>query len=222
MFNIPLFVVGWFFTSRRFILYSIYAVIVVSLSSEMIHLDFGIHEQLYAAVAGGIICGVGNGIVLRSIGSGGGLDIIALILNQKFNIGIGKVYMAVNAVLFAGMISYSGMDLFIASIILVFIASVSLEYVLALFNQRKIIYVVSDFSMDISKALMTEMGHGSTFIQGRGAYSGKEKLILMAITNNIQLKRIEELVFKIDESALFIVENTFNVIGANFGKRKIY
>lgn len=222
IFNLPLFLVGWFFISRRFFLYSLYAVIVISLASELIHLNFGIHEQLYAAVAGGIICGVGNGIIFRSLGSGGGLDIVALILNQKFNLGVGKTYMAFNIILFSFMISTSGMDLFIASIILVFIASVALEYVLALFNQRKIVYVVSEKTRDISDSLITELGQGATFIQGRGAYSGRDKLILMAITNNIQLKRIEEMVFKLDPDALFVVENTFNVIGASFGKRKIY
>lgn len=222
IFNLPLFLLGWFFISQRFFFYSLYAVVVVTVASEAIHLDFHIHEQLYAAVAGGIICGAGSGIIFRSLGSGGGLDIVALILNQKYNIGIGKTYMAFNLVLFSFLISYSGMDLFIASVILVFIASVALEYVLALFNQRKIVYVVSEKTEDISKALITELGQGATFIQGRGAYSGRDKLILMAITNNIQLKRIEEMAFKLDPDALFIVENTFNVIGATFGKRKIY
>ncbi len=222
IFNLPLFLVGWVFMSRRFFLYSLYSVVVVSLSSELIQLNFDIHEQLYAAIAGGIVCGVGSGIILRSLGSGGGLDIVALILNQKFNIGVGRVYLVFNAVLFSFMISYAGMDLFIASVILVFISSVSLEYVLALFNQRKIVYVVGEKTKDISEALISELGQGATFIQGRGAYSGRDKLILMAITNNILLKRIEEMVFKIDPEALFIVENTFNVIGAAFGRRKLY
>ena len=44
----------------------------------------------------------------------------------------------------------------------------------------------------------------------------------MTVINNIQLKRLEEIVFTKDEEALFIVENTFNVIGASFSKRKIY
>jgi uncharacterized membrane-anchored protein YitT (DUF2179 family) len=46
--------------------------------------------------------------------------------------------------------------------------------------------------------------------------------MLMTITNNLQLKRLEEKVFTIDPGALFIVENSFNVIGSNFGKRKMY
>ncbi len=57
---------------------------------------------------------------------------------------------------------------------------------------------------------------------GAFAYSGKEKQMVMTITNNLQLKRLEEKVFSVDQNALFIVENSFSVIGSGFGKRKIY
>jgi uncharacterized membrane-anchored protein YitT (DUF2179 family) len=222
LFNVPLFIIGWFFVSRRFFFYSIYAVIVVTVSSEFIQFDFAIKEQLYAAIAGGIICGAGGGLVLRSLGSGGGLDVIAVILNQKFNLGIGKFYLAFNVILFSFVISYYNADIFIASVIFVFISSVSLEYILALFNQRKIVYIISEKSEDISKVFMNDLKQGATFIKGRGAYTGKDQLILMAITNNIQMRRLEEAAFRIDSHALFIVENSFNVIGSTFGKRKIY
>jgi len=42
------------------------------------------------------------------------------------------------------------------------------------------------------------------------------------VINNIQLKRLEEIVFTVDDYALFIVENTFNVLGSTFSRRKIY
>ena len=44
----------------------------------------------------------------------------------------------------------------------------------------------------------------------------------MTIINNIQLKKLESIVFEVDNDALFIVEDSFNVLGSNFGKRKIY
>lgn len=220
--NLPLFAVGWFFVSRRFFLYSLYAVIIITVSSELINFDFGIHEQIYAAVAGGIICGTGSGIVLRSLGSGGGLDIIGVILNQKFNMGFGKFFLIFNAVLFSFVITYYNADIFIASIILVFITSVSLEHILSLFNQRKVIFIVSDRNEEIAKVLVHDLHQGATFLKGRGVYSGRDKLLLMAITNNFQMKRVEEAVFNIDPQALFIVENSFNVIGSNFGERKVY
>ena len=220
--NLPLFAVGWFYVSRRFFLYSLYGVLALTATSELITLDFGIGEQIYAAVAGGIICGTGSGIVLRSLGSGGGLDIIAVILNRKFNLGFGKLYLFFNAVLFSFVITYYNADIFIASIILVFITTLSLEHILSLFNQRKVIFIVSDRNEEIAGVLVHDLHQGATFLKGRGVYSGRDKLLLMAITNNIQMKRVEEAVFNIDPQALFIVENSFNVIGASFGGRKVY
>jgi uncharacterized membrane-anchored protein YitT (DUF2179 family) len=163
-------------------------VLVVTAASEWLVLDFHIKEQLYAAVAGGLICGAGVGITLRSLSSTGGLDIVAVILNNRFNIGIGKVYLLFNVILFGLAGSFYTPDIFIASIILVFISSVSMDYILSLFNERKIVYVISDHNEEISKLFNEEEHQGATFIKGIGAYSGKDKLILMAITNNLQLK----------------------------------
>ena len=220
--NLPLLVLGIFMVSKRFLLYSLYAVAVITLASELIHYNLHIVDQFYAAVAGGVICGTGSGIVLRSLGSGGGLDIVAIILNQKFNIGIGKFSIMFNGCLFAVALTLYEIDLVVASFILTFISAITLDYVLALFNQRKIVYILSDFSKDIANKVWRDMKQGATMIGVRGAYSGKDKNMLMMITNNLQVKRLEEKVFTIDPNALFIVENSFNVIGSTFGKRKIY
>ncbi len=220
--NIPLFIVGWVFLSRRFFLYSLYGVSILTLFTEVINLDFAILEQLYAAIAGGVICGVGSGIILRSSGSGGGLDTVAIILNQKFNFGVGKFFMLYNVILFTVVATQYNADIVIASIILTFVSTLSLENVLSLFSQRKIVYILSDFHQKIADTIIKDLKQGATLLKGKGAYSGKEKDMVMTITNNLQLKRLEEKVFRVDPNALFIVENSFSVIGSGFSKRKIY
>ena len=220
--NIPLLIVGWIFLSRRFFFYSLYGVCTLTLFAESLSLDFAIHDQMYAAIAGGAICGVGSGINLRSRGSGGGLDIIAIILNQKFNFGVGKFFILYNIALFTFVFSQYQPDIVIASIILTFIASITVDHVLSMFNQRKIVYILSNDYENLVDEITNEMHQGVTLIEARGAYSGQHKQMLMTITNNLQLKRLEEKVFAIDPDALFIVENSFNVIGSNFGKRKMY
>ncbi|MBM9613847.1 YitT family protein [Desulfobulbus rhabdoformis] len=222
IFNIPLFVLGWFFVGRRFFWYSLYGMLVITLATQWVTFDFQIKDQLYAAIAGGIVSGAGSGIILRSIGSAGGLDIAAIMLNTRFNLGVGKIYMLFNVLLFGLTISFYTPDIIIASIILVFISSTTVEHVLSLFNQRKIVYVISEKNEAIAKTFSEVLRQGATFIKAKGAFSGNDRLILMAITNNLQLKKLENAVFNVDEHALFIVENSFNVIGSTFGKRKIY
>lgn len=56
-------------------------------------------------------------------------------------------------------------------------------------------------------------------LRGKGAYSGSDREILLTVTNNVSLKRLENLVYAIDSHALFIVENTFYVSGGQFARR---
>lgn len=220
--NLPLFVWGWYKVGRRFFFYTLYATAAFSFFAETLNYTIDVKDQLYAAILCGVLCGAGAGVVFKSLGSGGGLDIVAVYLNQKYNIGIGRFYVWFNAVLFciAGLIL--DIDLIIASFITVFITSVIMDHVLSMFSQRKIVMVISENTEQIARDLTQSMGFGATFLQGRGAYSGQERPVLLTIINNIMLKRLEELVFTCDPNAIFIVENTFNVIGSSFNKRKIY
>lgn len=220
--NIPLFIVCWFFVGRRFFLYSLAAMVIVTLSFELIQFQITINDQLYAAVAAGVISGAGTGIILRSLGSAGGLDVIAVALNKYFNIRIGKFFFAFNALLFACVIFFLETDLVIASLILVFIASVAVDSVLSMFSQRKLVIIISHASGKIAQDLMESMHQGATFIRGRGAYSGREQEVLLTVTNSIRLKKVEEIAFRNDPNALFIVEDTFSVIGSNFSRRREY
>jgi uncharacterized membrane-anchored protein YitT (DUF2179 family) len=222
LFNLPFFALGWFKLSPRFVLYSLYAMVVTSVSFELIGTTLTIHDQLYAAVACGVMSGLGGGLILRSLGSGGGLDIIAVYLFQHYNIGVGKVYFAFNAVLYLLCLTIMPIDLVIVSLIMVFISSVMVEHTLALFSQRKVVFIVSDQSDDIAQSVMESMRQSATFLKGMGAFSKREKNVLMTVVNNIQLKKLEEITFTHDPQALFIVENTFSVLGSSFSKRKIY
>lgn len=222
LFNLPFFVLGWIKLSPRFVLYSLYAMVVTSVSYELVDVTVDIHNQLYAAVACGVLSGLGGGLILRSLGSGGGLDIIAVWLFQNFNIGVGKVYFSFNAALYLLCLTIMPIDLVIASLIMVFISSSMVEQTLALFSKRKVVFIISDNSDAIAQTILDSLKQSATFLKGMGAFSKREKNVLMTVVNNIQLKKLEEITFTHDPHALFIVENTFTVLGSSFSRRKIY
>jgi uncharacterized membrane-anchored protein YitT (DUF2179 family) len=220
--NVPMFIVGYVFISRRFLWYSALAMVLITIFYQFIDFQIHIGNQLYAALVFGVLIGAGAGIVLRSLGSNGGLDVAAIILNQKYNIGIGKVYFVFNLVLFAWSFASLDNDLVIVSMISVFVSSLSVDYVLTMFSQRKLTFIVSEKPDEIATKVMTHLKIGATMLPAVGAYQKREKTVLMIVTNNIQLKRLEEIVFTTDEFALFIVDNTFNVLGSTFSRRKLY
>ncbi|MGE4299453.1 MAG: YitT family protein [Desulfovibrionaceae bacterium] len=220
--NLPIFIFAWVKVGRRFCLYSLYAMAAISLIYRVVNIPIELHNQFYAAVAAGFVCGMGSGIVLRSLGSNGGLDLVAVWLYQTYNIGIGKCYFMFNLCLFLASSSVLSNDLIVASIIMVFISSMSVEYALAMFNQRKVVLIISDRSQQIAARVLDELAQSATFLKGVGAYSRQERDVLMTVVNNVQLKKLESITFGEDEGAMFIVENTFNVLGSSFSKRKIY
>ncbi|MDA3895946.1 MAG: YitT family protein [Desulfobacteraceae bacterium] len=222
LFNIPLFIIAWKFISKRFLLYSLYSMFLFTGIYAVLDVNFQIHDQLYAAVACGVLSGLGAGIVLRSLGSNGGLDVMGVLFYQKFNLGLGKFYFFFNMILYAFSFVFFENDLIIASMIMLFCTSFAMEYALSMFNQRKVVLVISDKPKEISAMVNDQFKIGSTLLNGAGGYSGTPKQIVLTVINNIQLKRLEEIVFTIDPAALFIAENTFSVIGSNLGRRKIY
>ncbi len=198
---VPVYIAGWFLVGRRFLLYTIYGTFIT------------------VAIVGGVLHGAGCGMMLRTLGSSGGTDIIAILLKQRWNIPIGQFNFLFNAALFLCGAFRLSLDMIVASMIMVFISSHTLEYVLGMFNRRKLVLIISDRGEEIGEAILASEKFGVTLLRGKGAYSGTDREILLTVTNNVALRRLETLVCSIDPNALFVVENTFYVSGGQFARQ---
>jgi uncharacterized membrane-anchored protein YitT (DUF2179 family) len=220
--NIPIFIIGWCLVSRRFFYYSLYGMLVLAGVLDLISLRIPIHEPILAVLAAGCLVGAGSGIIFHSLGSVGGMDILAVLLNQRFNIPIGRLFFMFNMTLFTFSLGFLKVDQVLFSLAISFIVGQVTDYFLSIFNQRKLVLVISDRTEEMAGTILHTLKRGATFLEGTGAYTGKRKKILMTVINNHQLKRMEEAVFTIDPDAMVITENTFNVLGKGFSHRKIY
>lgn len=220
--NVPIFLIGWVHVSRRFFFYSLYGMAALSAAIDLIGFTFPIQEPILAVLAGGVLMGAGTGMVLHSLGSAGGLDIVGIILNQKYNVRMGTFYFGFNIVLFAFSFGFLETDLVLYSLFMSFISSQTLDYVLAISNQRKMVFIISDHNDRIAKEIHSRLHRGVTFLNGSGAYTEKAKKIILTVVHNYQLKRLEEAALSVDPEAFIITENTFNVLGRGFSKRKVY
>lgn len=220
--NIPVAVLGWIFVSRRFLLYSLYGTLMLTLVIDLIQFEIPVEDFMLAALSGGTIIGAGAGIVFRSLGSAGGNDIISIILNRKFAVRIGTYNFSFNFLLFLFSFGTMETDLILYSMAMSFITAQVIDYCMTLFNQRKMILIISEQSRKIADDIMSKLRRGVTFIQGQGAYTGRDKQIIFTVVNTFQIKRVEEIAFTIDPDAFLITENTFNVLGKGFSKRKVY
>jgi uncharacterized membrane-anchored protein YitT (DUF2179 family) len=220
--NIPIFILGWRYVSRRFFGYSLYGMTVLTLAMDLIHLQISVNDPMLAVLAGGCLIGGGSGIIFHSLGSAGGNDIIAVILNQRYNVRIGTYFFVFNIALFACSLGSLPVDLVLFSGAMSYVTSQVMEYILNFSNQRKMALIISDMSEKIASEVLSKLGRGVTVLEGRGAYTARKKEVLLTVVHTYQLKRLEELVFSIDTNAFVIMGNTFNVLGKGFSNRKVY
>lgn len=215
----PIYMAAWFLVGRRFLLYTIYGTIVITVMGYFIKFEIPVENEVYAAILGGVLYGAGSGMMLRTLGSGGGTDIFAVMLKERWNIPIGQFNFMFNGVLFLCGAFRLSLDLIVASMIMLFISSTTLEYVLGMFNRRKVVLIISGRGEEIGEAILATERFGVTMLRGKGVYSGTDREILLTVTTNVALKRLETLVYSIDPQALFIVENTFYVNGGQFARK---
>lgn len=220
--NIPVLLLGWFFLSRRFMLYTIYCIAVTTITTQFFTFDPGITDKTLAAIAAGTLCGAGSGIAMRSLGSDGGLNIISLILNQKYNFNVGSFNIVYNFLLFLVALPIIHVNNVLYSMIITYLTSTLTNYFLGMFDQRKLIFIISEQYQNIAQSIMRHLGRGCTLLHGQGAFTRQDREVLLAVVHNIQLKRLEELVYQEDPNAFVIIENTHLVLGKGFSRRKLY
>lgn len=220
--NIPVLLLGWFSVSRRFFFYTVFGIAAVSAAIELTPWVAPINDKFLAVLAGGTLFGAGSGTALRSLGSTGGVDILAVFLNNKFNIRVGQVSFLFNLLLLLSSMFFLDVERALYSLAMLFVSAMVMDYFLSLFNQRKMVLVISDYPEEIAEAVLHRIHRGVTYLSGQGAFTGRPKKILLTVVNNIQLKRLEEVVYTIDPAAFTIVGNTFNVLGRRFSRRKVY
>ena len=221
--NIPLLLLGWFNISRRFMFYTIFGMVVFSMTAALIKPPpILIDDNLLAAIFSGVVCGTGAGITLRSIGSAGGIDILAIYGNQKFGFRPGVISFYFNAVILIAGTYFFGLKLALYAIIYVYTSSKILDAVITGFNQRMSTLIISDKSKQIASEIFKQVNRGATLLQGKGAYSGKQKDVMLTITTLTELPKLKKVIFDIDAEAFVVINSTLEVLGKRHGTRKIY
>ena len=217
--NIPLFVIGWMFVGRRFFWYSLAGMMIFSAVIFWPYPVFPVEDMILNALAAGIISGIGSGIILRSLGSAGGLDVLSVILFKRFSIRPGNTVMTFHAILLFIALFRLPMEIVLYTLIYLYINSHFVNLVVIGLNQRKAIMIISPQWKEISHQIMDKLQRGVTIVKGEGGYSGQQLHILYSVVTFTELSRFKELIRKVDPNAFVVVTETLEVMGRRIGNQ---
>lgn len=218
--NVPLFLAGWFFVSRRFFFYSIAGTIIFTLAVGWV--DFGVipvQEKLLAAILSGIVLGTGSGIILKSLGSAGGTDILSVILLQRFSMRLGTTRLGFNVLVLAAAAVLFSLENALYTLIYLYVSAQIVNLVVTGLSQRKAIFIISPQWEEISRGIMEEIHRGVTILRGEGGYSHREQQILYTVVNFRELATLKQIVRRHDPAAFVVVTQTTEVMGHRIGNQ---
>ena len=104
IFNIPIFLAGYKFMDKEFILLSLVGMTVFSVSIDLFSFLKNvvyIEDTLLSCLYGGVLNGIGMGLVFRNRASQGGIDIVAVIVKKYFSMNLGRTSLIINFVIIA-------------------------------------------------------------------------------------------------------------------------
>lgn len=219
MLNVPIMLLGAWKFGIRFMLSSVYSTVLISfLTNLLAPLGAVTKEPMLAAIAGGGLTALSLGWVFRAGATTGGMDIIIKVLRVKYrHLKTGFLYLVTDmTVVIASAFVFRDIDKALYAAITVFLTSYLLDLVLYGRDGAKLIYIISDFSEKITERILEELDIGVTHMQGAGAYSKKEKNVIMCVIHKQLSHKVEEIVKEEDPLAFMIVTSATEIYGEGY------
>ena len=217
--NVPLFAIGWKYVGPRFFWYSLVGAIIFSASLKWVNFTIPVQDEMLSALLGGIISGIGAGIILKSLGSAGGLDILSVILLRRFSVRLGSTQLALNGIIIAGGALVFSLERALYTLVYVYVTSRMLNLVMTGLSQRKAVFIISPRWQEISKEIIEKINRGVTILHGRGGYTGQEEKIVYSVITFRELPRLKEIIRQLDPNAFVVFTETLEVMGARIGNQ---
>lgn len=224
VFNIPIFIAGYRFVDKEFILLSLVGMTAFSVSIDsfsflrnIVYID----DVLLSCLYGGVLNGIGMGIVFRNRASQGGIDIVAVIVKKYFSINLGRTSLIINFIIVTIASLFYGLNLAMYTLVSMYVASTVLDKVQQGFGSSKSIMIITDNEQEVADTILQKLGRGVTYLEGEGAYTGNRKRVIYCIVAPWQLARLKQIVHDLDREAFMAVSDTAEVLGHGFGNRGI-
>ncbi|MBQ7472958.1 MAG: YitT family protein [Oscillospiraceae bacterium] len=217
--NIPIFLYAWKKMRRKTLVKTIITVSFSTLFLALIPVRAILpDDRLAAIIVGSLVCGSASGVILRCGSSGGGLDIIGLLMAMgKRETGVGEVYLIVNAVQFAAYAVLFGAPVVIYSLISTFLNSFALDH----FHFQNInveVKIITKRKDELADAILRGLHRGVTEWASVGAYTDEPSEVLYVIISKYEITRLRNIIAHCDPNAFVVIGDKVHVYG-NFLKR---
>lgn len=216
--NVPLLILGYSSLGGRFTLRTLMGAGLVTVALTLTHrLAFPMSDLLLASLYGGVVNGVGLGLMFRAGGSSGGLDVLAQHLRHHRGITVAETYLVADAIVLAGAALLLGANTALYALIVTFLGGRVADMIQEGPNRAKAALIITERAEALTGYITQIMERSATLFDVRGAFTGRERPLVMTVLSRRELARLKQKVRELDPTAFMVVADATEVVGEGFG-----
>lgn len=192
--NAILFILGYIFVGRKFILKTL----------------------LVSAIIAGLLVGIGSGLVLKGDGSNGGFDILGVIFNKYFKISVAVVMNICDCLVLLAQALQKDFMQNVYGLIVIFICAFAVNRVLSYGQSQCEIMIMSKEHIKIKQRIYEEVDAGLTLLHAESGYLSEKMKVIMVVTQYKKIAKVKQIAVSEDPTAFVFVSDVHSVSGKGY------
>ena len=218
--NIPCLLWAWKELNKGFLALTVYAVTLQSVLMELMKdMPSYTGDIMLAAIFAGAIGGIGSGLVIRRGGSGGGTDILGIIIKKRWGFSVGTVSLIFNVIVVSVGALLFGLEIAMYTVIFIAACSLLTDKTIAGLGKKYTAMIITNQSEEMKNAIFDRLHRGVTILKGKSAVSGDQKDVLYCAINQYELAQLKDMIYVIDPNVFMTISETTEIYG-HFRSRK--
>ena len=219
--NMVLLIIGFLFLGKNAGIMTVYSSVLMSVALSGMERIWPMagpltEEPLLELVFAVFLSGVGSSLLFNIGASSGGTDIIAMILKKYTSLDIGSVLFLVDAAAIVMAFFLFGPTTGLFSALGLLCKSLVIDTVIESINQCKCFNIICDEPEPICQFIIHELGRDATVYEAVGAFTQKQKTVIMTTMKRGQALRLRNFIKKQEPSASILISNSSEIIGKGF------
>lgn len=217
--NMSLLILGLVFIGKKFIAKTISISILFPVMLEVFShhaLNSIAQDTMLCTIVAGVMLGVGSGLILRSGASSGGFDILAVILNKKYNIPVAIVMNICDAAVILMQSLNQPLIQTIYGVIVITISAVIVGRIVTMGAGESQILVFSEHHAEIRDALLNELDVGMTSFIAETGYDQKQIKVIVSVVPFQKVVSIKRAILDVDPTAFVVIGEIHSVLGRGY------
>ena len=224
--NIPIAIICYKLLGKKFFIKSVKTMLFMWIFGDFIAPLFPKYggeqimeaNRLMAAIFAGILTGAGLALIYMRGSSTGGSDFVIMsIRKKKPHMSVGSITLFIDGtIILIGGLVFGNINAVLYGIVMTILSSLVIDKIMYGSGAQKMLLIFSDKTDEIKEKIFAETERGVTFLKAVGAYTGKDKHVIMCICSKTEVYPVRELVRETDEDAMVMMSTVDEAYGLGF------